>query len=76
MATVTYHAARLEFRRREIEPLALDDKIRIVAKPGTFEMTKRQFLSTFDNVVRSRSYQAGSYNYKTVPGKAEQYRVG
>ena len=62
---VTYRASRLEFRRKEIEPLELCDRFRVETNDGTFEMSKKEFLDTFSNVVRSRSYQSGRYKLQT-----------
>ncbi len=71
-----YSAARLTFKRDEIEPLDWDDLIRIhVTNEGqTYEMTKKDFYNVFDNVVRSKSYRIyGNYNYHPTPSKAFQF---
>jgi hypothetical protein len=74
---ITYRYSRLTFHRDSIESLADDDLFRIETPSGVFELTKRDFYTTFSKVVRSRSYAVeGLYNYRKVPKRAEKYRVG
>lgn len=71
-----YRASRLTFKRDVIEPLAPDDKFRVVTPLGTFEMTKAQFYEVFPKVRHTSSYRdAGTYNYATLPKVAHQFRV-
>ena len=73
-----YSAARLTFKRDEIEPLDWHDKIRIfVSNEGcNYEITKKDFYDVFDNVVESKSYKEyGNYNYQKTPSKADQFLV-
>jgi len=38
-------------------------------------MTKKDFYETFSNVVNSKSYKRGNYNYLKTPSKAYKYLV-
>lgn len=77
-----YTSTRLTFRRAIIDQMNDDDILIINVinaqnpnNEGTFIMTKTQFYETFDNVVRSVSYNRdGNYNYRTTPQEAEIYR--
>jgi hypothetical protein len=76
MRIAEYQKPRLYFDADVIEPLDWSDRIRIVCRDGTFEMTKRQFYDTFENVVSSRSYQIDRwYHYSRTPQKAMVYLV-
>lgn len=71
-----YRATRLTFRREVIEPLAPDERFRVITPSGTYEMTKAEFYRAFSNVPRTRSYrEAGIYHYPRLPGAAAQFRV-
>lgn len=73
---VEYRFSRLCFRRDVIEPLPNAGSFRIVTPVGTFEMTKQQFVDTFSNVPKTRSYrEIGIYHYPVVPRKALVYKV-
>ncbi|MBC8308096.1 MAG: hypothetical protein H8E55_71605 [Pelagibacterales bacterium] len=70
-----YTSTRLSFRRREIDPLDMDDKIIIhvsnTTENITFEMTKQEFFTIFDNVVKGIPYNRdGNFNYPRIPSKA------
>ena len=41
----------------------------------TFSMSKNDFYKTFDNVVNSKSYKRGNYNYSKIPSKAYEFLV-
>jgi ASC-1-like (ASCH) protein len=77
-----YTSTRLTFRRAIIDQMNDDDILIINVinaqnpnNEGTFIITKTQFYETFDNVVRSVSYNRdGNYNYRTTPQEAEIYR--
>ncbi len=77
-----YTSTRLTFRRAIIDQMNDDDILIInvinAQNPNnevTFIITKTQFYETFDNVVRSVSYNRdGNYNYRTTPQEAEIYR--
>ena len=72
----TYRSARLAFVRDAIEPLRLDERFGIKTPDGTFEMSKRNFRSTFPNVAASKSYQdKGRYSYPRIPRKAQEFLV-
>jgi hypothetical protein len=76
-ARVRYSATRLLFRRREIEPLGLDECFEVATPAALFRFTKREFYEEFPGVVQSRSYLFGGvYHYPTVPKRAERFRVG
>jgi len=47
----------------------------MITPVGVFQMSKAEFYRDFPNVVASRSYKAGVYNYAQLPSKAEQFRV-
>jgi len=71
-----YLATRVAFRRDVIDPLADDDAFRIMTPEGHFEMTKREFMTSFPNVIASASYrEKGTYHYPRVPSAAERFRV-
>ena len=73
-----YTAARLTFKRDEIEALGEDDyfKIHVTNDNTSYKMTKKEFYETFDNVVKSDSYkEIGNYNYLKTPEKAFIYIV-
>ncbi len=70
----SYSHTRLAFRHDIIEPLAVDDRFRVVTPAGTFEMTKAEFYRDFQGVTRSRSYrEQGLYHYSRTPAKALRY---
>ncbi|GLC27768.1 hypothetical protein [Roseisolibacter agri] len=71
-----YTATRLTFRAAVIEPLADDERFRVVTPDGTFEMTKAQFHRVFANVVRSVSYrERGVYHYPSIPKAAAPFLI-
>lgn len=70
----SYEASRLLFKSAIIDPLEDDELFQVVTPQGVFAMTKRQFLTTFRNVVETSSYRDGGvYSYSTTPAKALQY---
>lgn len=72
----TYKFSRLCFKRDVIEALAPNDSFRVETPIGVFQMTQGDFHRVFPNVTRSRSYLAGGlYHYRTLPSRAEQFRV-
>jgi len=72
----SYRATRLLFRADVIEGLANDQSFRIETPDGTYEMTRAEFLSTFDNVAASNTYRStGQYSYSTTPEKARRFLV-
>lgn len=69
-----YNFSRLCFKASLIEPLKEDEIIIIHTPKCSFQMTKEEFYRTFDNVIKSRSYQEkGIYHYPTIPSKALQF---
>ena len=56
---ISYSASRLTFLKDKIDPLSIQDKIRIYVYNDncTYEMTKGEFYNTFGNVVISKSYR-------------------
>jgi hypothetical protein len=67
----TYTFSRLCFKRDIIEPLSDYDFFSVIIPDGRFTMSKVQFYETFDNVVRSKSYQQdGIFHYPTPPKKS------
>jgi hypothetical protein len=68
---------RLTFVRAAIEPLEAEDLLRWATADGIYEMTKKEFETTFANVVQSGVYCEGKpYSCKQTPKKAERYRIG
>lgn len=72
---VTYDSSRFCFKRQRIEELAPQDQFRMITPVGVFQMSKADFYREFPNVVASKSYKAGVYNYPKLPSKAEQFRL-
>jgi len=75
---VSNSSTRLLFKRDEIEPLDWNDSIRIYVSNDncTYQMTKREFYTVFDNVVKTKSYKEdGIYHYHPTPSKAFQFIV-
>ena len=71
---VSYEFSRLGFKADVIEPLAPNDRFRIITPQGTFEMTKAEFYRDFANVVVTMSYRTrGLYHYPRTPEKALKY---
>ncbi len=72
---ISYQSARLTFKKDLIQPLKWTDEIQItVYGEAVYKMTKKEFYETFDNVVKSESYQVlGNYNYKQTPAKANKF---
>jgi len=74
---VTYRYSRLCFKASVIEKLHMDETFCIVTPNGSYRMTRREFQTEFQNVVRSHSYQEkGLYHYPKPPKRALQFRVG
>lgn len=72
----SYRATRLLFRAEVIEGLDDDEAFRIETPDGTYEMTRAEFLRTFDNVAASPTYRnTGRYSYSTTPEKARRFLV-
>ena len=69
--------ARLTFMKKNIDSLNDDESFTIYVRNEneTFTMTKKDFYETFLNVVNSKSYKRGNYNYKKTPSKAYKYLV-
>jgi len=72
---VTYESSRFCFKRDRIEELNSQDQFRMITPVGVFQMSKSDFYREFPNVVASRSYKDGVYNYPKLPSKAEQFRL-
>lgn len=73
---VEYSFSRLGFRKSVIDPLSDDESFRVITPAGVFEMTKREFYTTFLNVTMTMSYrERGLYHYPTVPSKALQFKI-
>jgi len=73
---VVYYSSRLTFRREIIEALGDGESFMVNTPDGNFQMTKEQMREVFPGVAASRSYQQlGTYNYSSIPIKAEQFRV-
>jgi len=72
-----WSSTRLTFIKRLIEPLAPDDIFVVeVSGQDTYVMSRRQFETTFPNVVMSRAYsEYGSYNYKDTPHRTTAFIV-
>ena len=63
-------------QRNVIELLRDDEFFACDTPEGTYAMTKKQFYQVFANVAASKSYLVGgSYNYKAIPEKAQQFLV-
>jgi hypothetical protein len=70
-----YKHTRLCFKGDLIEPLQMNDRFGIITDVGIFKMTKDNFYTVFQNVVKSKSYkEEGIYHYPVVPKKALQFR--
>lgn len=71
------HFTAQQLLKRLIEPLAPDDIFVVeVSGQDTYAMSRRQFETTFPNVVTSRAYsEYGSYNYKDTPHRASAFIV-
>ncbi len=68
---------RLNFKRDLIENLDENESFEIETSDGLFEMTKKDFYTTFSNVASSKSYiKHGLYHYPKTPKKAFQYLKG
>lgn len=71
-----FEYSRLTFNKSFIEPLNLDDdfSIHVSSTNETFTLTKRDFYTTFNNVVSSDSYKIkGIYSYTKIPQKTYKY---
>ena len=71
-----FEYARLTFSKSLIEPLNLDNQfsIHVGSTKETFTLTKRDFYTTFNNVVTSDSYKIkGIYSYTKIPQKTYKY---
>ena len=67
-----FEYARLTFSKSLIEPLNLEDdfSIHVTSTNETFTFSKREFFTTFNNVVNSNSYKIkGIYSYTKIPQK-------
>ena len=70
----SYEFSRLGFKADVIEPLAPNDRFRIITPEGTFEMTKAEFYRDFANGAATMSYrERGLYHYPRTPEKALKY---
>jgi len=73
---LSYESARLTFKKELIQPLSWNDEIQItVFDEAIYKMTKKEFYETFDNVVATKSYKDGNYNYQKTPSKAQQFII-
>lgn len=73
---IQYSHTRLCFLRDKIEPLSMDEYFCIHAGDGTYVMSKREFYTTFANVLKTKSYlEDGIYHYPVTPQKAMQLKV-
>lgn len=72
-----FNYARLTFIKENIDSLNDDESFTIYVRNDneTFTMTKKDFYETFLNVVNSKSYKRGNYNYLKTPSKAYKYLV-
>ena len=72
-----FEYSRLTFVKQEIDKLNMEDVFTIYVSNSneTFSMSKNDFYKTFDNVVNSKSYKRGNYNYYKIPSKAYEFLV-
>lgn len=78
-----YNSTRLSFKKKIIDEMNDRDIliINVVNKQipdnnGRFKFSKSQIYQTFDNVIKTKSYQDdGNFNYKITPSKANKYRI-
>jgi hypothetical protein len=76
LPVATYKFSRLCFKRDVIEALSHNEAFRVETPIGTFQMSHAEFHRAFPNVAQSRSYvENGLYHYRTLPSRAEQFRV-
>ncbi len=72
----SYSSSRLCFKAAVIEPLAMTDKFGVIAREGTFVLSKREFYEAFPSVVVSQSYRVnGLYHFPKAPRQALQFLV-
>jgi len=71
-----WNSPRLTFYKNRIEPLSGKQSFRItIDGVGTFEMTKDEFTTNFNDVVMSPSYRAdGLFTYPELPEKVRRYQ--
>lgn len=71
-----WNAPRLTFYKNRIEPLSGKQSFRVtVDGVGTFEMTKDDFMTSFNDVVMSPSYRSdGLFTYPDIPEKVRRYQ--
>ena len=70
-----YESSRFCFKRDVIEKLQPEEEFRMITPVGVFQMSKADFYQEFPNVVASKSYKRGVYNYPLLPSKGEGFRV-
>lgn len=69
--------SRLTFKKAIIDAMSDDDFLVIKTSSETYKMRRRDFLESFQNVIKSASYQnLGYYSYARAPLKAKRYLVG
>lgn len=70
-----WNSPRLSFYKHKIDPLQPKQTMRITVEGlGVFEISKEDFLNTFNEVVMSPSYRAdGLYTYPSMPEKAKRF---
>ena len=77
-----YSSTRLSFRKNIIDNMKENDCLIINVRgavdrnnDGVFKLTKKQIFENFENVIKSKAYKDGGYNYQTTPQKAQRYRI-
>lgn len=71
-----WNAPRLTFYKNRIEPLSPKQSFRVtVDGVGSFEMTKEDFTTHFNDVVMSPSYRSdGFFTYSEFPDKVRRWQ--
>lgn len=65
---------RLTFKRSVIDQIDEDGLyVNEIESLGVFEISKKDFYKYFHNVVESKSWEDGGYNYKNFPSWATRY---
>ncbi len=77
-----YSSTRLSFRKNIIDNMKENDCLIINVtraidrnNEGVFKLTKKQIFETFENVIKSKAYKDGGFNYPKTPQKAEKFRI-
>lgn len=71
----SWSSSSLTFYRHHIDPLGPKQSFRVVIDNlGTFEMTREEFQSVFNDVIMSNKYrQEGYFSYPSLPEKAQRF---